>query len=190
MDELTGKNVMFSNESASGASFLKMIFAEKKINPRYTVGYAGDISGVPGDVDAVMVIGDAALTQPWEQRFPYRYDLGGLWKQMTDLPFVFAVWVVRQAYAKENPVQVAAARQLLLDSRSKGDGHLAQIIDAGAKKLKLPSKRISDYYGCLYCDLDEPKVQGMDRFFAGLHTQGILKEKTHIRFFQPPGLGG
>ena len=189
LDELTGKNVMFSNESASGASFLKMIFSLRKIHPRYTVGYAGDIAGIPEDVDAVMVIGDAALTQPWETRFAFRYDLGGLWQKMTGLPFVFAVWVVREAYARTNPERVAAGRTLLLESRSQGYQHLDQIINTGAKKLTLPPERISDYYNCLYCDLDDRKVQGMDLFFTGLYEQGILKEKTDIRFFKSSGQG-
>jgi len=189
LEELTGKTVMFSNESASGASFLKMIFAQQKIWPRYTVGYAGDITNMPEDVDAVMVIGDAALTQPWDLRFPLRYDLGGLWKKMTGLPFVFAVWVVRKAYARQYPDRVAEGQRLLQASRSAGDQYLEQIIHAGAKKLNLPYRRICDYYNSLYCDLDARKVQGMDRFFAGLHEQGILKETPQIRFFQSPGQG-
>lgn len=185
LDELTGKTVMFSNESASGASFLKMIFEQRGIKPHYTVGNAGSIAGIPEAVDAVMVIGDAALTQPWDQRFSYRYDLGGLWKEMTGLPFVFAVWVVREAYARAHPQKVTDCLKLLRESRSVGDRHLNEIIADGEKKLGLSRQRIADYYNCLDCGLDERKVKGMDLFFKGLHEQGILAEPAKIRFFRP-----
>ena len=187
MEDLSGKKVMLSKESASGASFLRMIFEQRGIRPVYTVGNAGDISAVDPDVDAVMVIGDAALTQPWEQRFAHRYDLGGLWKQMTGLPFVFAVWVVREAYARKHPDRVAEGLALLWASRSVGDGHMDRIIRDGQGKLGLSQERIAAYYDCLACDLDDRKIQGMDLFFKGLYDQGILKEPAEIRFFAPPG---
>lgn len=45
---------------------------------------------------AGLIIGDRALSQ--RKQSGYIYDLGTGWKQMTGLPFVFAVWV-----AKETP---------------------------------------------------------------------------------------
>lgn len=39
---------------------------------------------------AGLIIGDRALKA--RSKFPYVYDLGLAWKQMTGLPFVFAVW--------------------------------------------------------------------------------------------------
>lgn len=40
---------------------------------------------------AGLIIGDRALIN--RSKFPYIYDLGLGWKEMTGLPFVFAVWV-------------------------------------------------------------------------------------------------
>ena len=40
---------------------------------------------------AGLIIGDRALVN--RSKFPYIYDLGLGWKEMTSLPFVFAVWV-------------------------------------------------------------------------------------------------
>ncbi|HCY84497.1 MAG TPA: ABC transporter substrate-binding protein [Desulfobacteraceae bacterium] len=184
LDELTGKKVMFSNESASGASFLKMIFAGRGIRPEFSVGAVGHLDRIPEDVDAVMVIGDAALTQTWEDRFEYRFDLGALWHEMTGLPFVFAVWVVRKTFAKAHPELTAAAHELLLASRREGDAHTGEIIEAGTARLGLSRERIRAYYDCLACDLDGRKVEGMAAFFQGLFDQGILKTPAAIRFFE------
>ena len=185
LDELTGKKVMFSNESASGASFLKMIFSGRGIRPEFSVGSVGQLNRIPEDVDAVMVIGDAALTQNWEDRYEYRFDLGALWQEMTGLPFVFAVWVVRKNFAEAHPELTAAAHDLLLASRREGDTHTADIIDAGKERLGLSRDRIREYYHCLSCDLDERKIKGMAAFFQGLYDQSILKAPAAIRFFEP-----
>ena len=54
--------------------------------------YLEEINGTT----AGLIIGDRALTHRKQSK--YIYDLGTGWKQMTGLPFVFAVWV-----AKGNP---------------------------------------------------------------------------------------
>ncbi|MDD9305122.1 MAG: menaquinone biosynthesis protein [Desulfobacter sp.] len=185
LDELTEKSIMFSNESASGASFLKMIFAQRNIVPRFKIGNVGDITKVPDDIDAVMVIGDAALTQPWDQRFKYRLDLGSIWHEMTGLPFVFALWVVRKTFAQQHPERVRAAHDLLLASKTKGYENLETIIGAGQKKLALPYDLIKTYYDLLICDLDSLKIKAMGLFFDSLFDQDILRQKSEIRFFDP-----
>ena len=48
--------------------------------------YIDKISGTT----AGLIIGDRALRS--RNKFPFVYDLGLAWKQMTGLPFVFAVW--------------------------------------------------------------------------------------------------
>jgi chorismate dehydratase len=49
-------------------------------------GYEELISGTTGAV----IIGDRAMEH--KHRFEYVYDLGTAWKELTGLPFVFAVW--------------------------------------------------------------------------------------------------
>ncbi len=185
LDDLSGKTVMFSNESASGASFLKMIFAQRGVVPKFRVGAVGDMSLIPEGVDAVMVIGDSALTQDWHSRFKYQFDLGGIWYEMTGLPFVFAVWAVRKNIAQMHPQMVSDAHSLLLKSKTAGYGNLDTIITAGEEKLNLPRSLIKSYYDHLICDLDPLKVKAMSMFFDSLYDQGILESRVKIRFFTP-----
>lgn len=184
LDDLTGKTVMFSKESATGAAFLKMIFAGRKIHPKFRVGPVGDITAIPPDVDAVMVIGDAALTQPWKKRFSHWYDLGQLWYEMTQLPFVFAVWVVRRDFAAARPDRVARALDLLKASRRAGYAHLDTVIGAGQAKLGLDRQVVKAYYDHLYCDLDQEKIAAMTCFFDGLYQQKMLTSRPEIAFFK------
>jgi chorismate dehydratase len=48
---------------------------------------------------AGLVIGDRALEQ--RNKSKYSYDLGQAWKELTGLPFVFAVWVSNKPMDKQ-----------------------------------------------------------------------------------------
>ena len=181
--ELDGKNVLFSKESVSSSSFLKMIFSRMGISPRYQVGPVGDMEKIPSDVDAVLVIGDDALSLPWEDKFQYRVDLGETWYEMSSLPFVFAVWAVRRQFAQEHPQRVEAILELLKASRKQGYANLETVIEAGQRRLGLSRQVIRNYYRHLYCDLDAPKKQGMALFFESLFEQSILSAPAKIQFF-------
>lgn len=183
LDDLSHKTVMFSQESASAASFLRMIFSEKKVYPDFKVGPVGDINEISDGVDAVLVIGDAALTQPWQDRFIHCFDLGGIWYEMTRLPFVFAVWVVRESFARENPGKVQEVLDLLLESKNMGYANIEEVILVGQKKLNLSYSIVKNYYDLLICDLDPLKVKALKLFFESLYAQKILDTPARVRFF-------
>jgi chorismate dehydratase len=183
IEALSGKRVVFSPESASAASFLKMIFAQKKIAPEFSVSSVSDCTKVVQTADAVLVIGDTALTQPWETQFEHCIDLGQLWYEMTQLPFVFAVWAVRRSFAKKYPEKVTAIHHLLLASRNEGEKHISDIVVAGQQKLGVPKDTIRRYFQLLHCNLDSPKVHAMETFFRSLVEQKVLTEKPVIQFF-------
>ncbi|OGR10885.1 MAG: ABC transporter substrate-binding protein [Desulfobacterales bacterium RIFOXYA12_FULL_46_15] len=185
IDELTGKTVLLSRESASAASFLKMIFHQKNIAPVYQIGDVNNIESVSKNADAALIIGDTALTLPWHQQFNHCIDLGVLWYEMTHLPFVFAVWVVRRSFADSNPLLVKKIHALLMASKAAGYQHLDKIITISANKLSIEEKRIKEYFDLLFCDLNHEKIKAMGIFFDSLFDQGILTEKAEIGFFNP-----
>jgi len=185
IDNLEGKKVMFSQDSASAASFLKMIFNQRKVSPLYEVGSVTHCQMVSKSVDAVLVIGDTALKHPWGQAFKYRIDLGQLWYEMTQLPFVFAVWAVMRSFAEKYPSRVKEIHNLLLESKRQGYQHIDKVIEAGKNKLNLEQLVIKEYFDLLYCDLDGQKIKAMQLFFDSLLDQGILNEKADMEFFNP-----
>jgi len=183
IDDLDAKKVIFSKESASAAAFLKMIFRRKKVSPIFEVGATNNYQKMALDADAALIIGDAALLHPWEEVFNYCIDLGQLWHDMTKLPFVFAVWVVRRSFAAKNPYLTRKIHQLLLTSKDLGYRNIDKVIDAGTNKLGLERSVIKEYFDLLYCDLDAKKIKAMALFFDYLFDQAILKEKVDIQFF-------
>lgn len=183
LDDLHGRRVVLSRESATSSCLVRLIMAQKKQIPVFTTGRLKGLEDVPPDADAAMIIGDAAMNQPWEKRFRYRFDLGSEWFNATGLPFVFALWVVRKSYARKHPDRVGAALDLLIESRAAGYRNIEQVVQAGAHKLNLGTDYVQEYFKRLLCDLDDAKVQGLSFFFDALHHHKIFPDKVAVRFF-------
>ncbi len=85
------KTILLDYQSRTSVGLLKILLKEYwKISPilvKGTVGYETNISGTTGG----LVIGDRAFHQRLKSTFIY--DLGGAWKELTGLPFVFAAWI-------------------------------------------------------------------------------------------------
>jgi chorismate dehydratase len=90
MDEI--EEVYLDYQSRTSVLLCKLLFEKHwkksvKFIPAEDEGYIAQIKGKK----AGLIIGDRALMN--RAKFPYIYDLGLGWKEMTGLPFVFAVWV-------------------------------------------------------------------------------------------------
>lgn len=186
LEELEGKKVLLSRESATGANLLKLLLARKQVRPQYVTADLNTISKDSQEADAVMVIGDKALTLAWKDHFSHVIDLGQAWFDMTGLPFVFAVWAANKTFAATHARELSKISDLLRQSRKQGYTAMDEIIARGNEKLGLPKDLIGQYYKLLYCDMDDAKVQGMQLFFDSLFSQGLLPHKVTIRFFDRP----
>ena len=90
MEEI--EEVYLDYQSRTSVLLCKLLFEKHwkksvKFIPAVDEGYIAAIKGKK----AGLIIGDRALMN--RAKFPYIYDLGLGWKEMTGLPFVFAVWV-------------------------------------------------------------------------------------------------
>jgi len=61
LDELHGRNILLTRESATSVCLVKLIMAQRHLVPVYITGRLKTVEDVPGDVDAALVIGDAAM---------------------------------------------------------------------------------------------------------------------------------
>ncbi len=183
LDELNGKVVVLTRDSATSSSLVQLIMSEKGIVPEFITKKLKTLDDVPKNADAAMIIGDAAMTQPWEKRFKYRVDLGDLWYQTTGLPFVFALWVVRKDQVDKDHLVVKDALELFYKSRAAGYDNIDEVIKNGVNKLSLEESYIKRYFDLLLCDLDHLKIKALKQFFDSLYTHKILKEKVDVKFF-------
>lgn len=141
--------------------------------------------GVPAQestADAVLVIGDRAMKVP-EESFHSVVDLGEAWKEMTGLPFVFALWVVRPG------VDLGDLPEALGRSRAEGLAHAGELASLHGPRLGLDVGTCYDYLTrVLSYDLGEPEIAGLRRFAEMAAALDLAPEGVDLVFHRPRDL--
>jgi chorismate dehydratase len=184
------RRVALDASSRTSAALVRILFARHwKAEPEY-IEAEPNLAAMLAQADAALLIGDPALqfllhargAETSGQENLHVYDLAEEWWRMTNLPFVFAAWAVRQA-AVRTP---QARRQLLRDFRdSRADGlrHLDAIARAAAERLELPGGRLERYLRhSIDYRLDAPQRAGLELFFRCAHELGLIDAARPLEF--------
>jgi chorismate dehydratase len=119
--------------------------------------------------EAVLLIGDKVISQ-WREAWPHQVDFGELWKELTGLPFVFAVWVARKGIDRNN------LGGLLSEARDRGckDARRLATIYGPERGWPLP---VAEEYLTRYMKyrLDVPSRQGLQTFIDMAAQMGLLQ---------------
>lgn len=141
--------------------------------PAAFVPHPPDLDAMLAACDAALLIGDPALLaledcaarqQRTGEELLY-LDLGAEWRRLTGLPWISALWGVR-----EEAVRSAAPRKQLLDdllgSRDAGLSHIDDLADEWAMHIDVPRTTIQNYLSKnIYYILDDDCLVGLRRFY-------------------------
>lgn len=169
---LRGKKVLLSAQSQTSVALVKIILEEfYGIQPHYVQG-AVDAQGVVADYAAVLAIGDDALRLKEQGDFPVQLDLSEVWQAHTGLPFVFAVWAVREDFCRRDPVTVVEIHAELQRCIAEGKNDLLPICELVAPRIPMAVAACQAYLRGMEYDLGPAKVQALEKFFALLVKRG------------------
>jgi len=181
------KRVALDSSSRTSAALVKILFALLwKREPEY-VEAAPDLKAMMSSADAALLIGDPALQfmlhspaagapEPGEKAW-HVYDLAEEWAHLTNLPFVFAFWVVR--------AEAAGARLVsdFLQSRDQGLEHISEIAHEAAARLQLPGGLLERYLrSSIQYRLDAPHRAGLESFYHRAHELGLIEKARPLEF--------
>ncbi len=171
MTELGGARVLLSNQSETSAALVKVILEEfVRVRPIYS---SGEVCGGEGQkARAVLAIGDDALRLVSEKRYAFQYDLGEIWQQQTGLPFVFAVFAVREEFCRDHAGELAEIHGEFLRCRARGREEMLTICEQVAQRIPMPCENCYAYLRAIEHDLGPEKQQALERFFAHLIARG------------------
>lgn len=97
IEDLDGSRIAITGESSTSVRLLKIL-----LRRRYGIRGTQFVSTTELHTDAILLIGDAALNnRRGLPSYARVYDLAELWIEWTELPFVFARWIVRRDLNKE-----------------------------------------------------------------------------------------
>ena len=187
-EQLGNKTIILTRDSAAAAALLKLLFRIHGLTPRFITGEVKTPSMIPPEVDAALVIGDAALRHNWQDRFSHVRDLGIMWFDLTGLPFVFAVWAVRKSLAESRPEKVRAITTAFHKSRAAGMHHIQAIASRASAALGIDETISRDYYRRLNYNLGASQRKGLETFFAMLYREKLIAEPVRLSVFSDPGV--
>ncbi|VTS06136.1 menaquinone biosynthetic enzyme MqnA/MqnD family protein [Tuwongella immobilis] len=130
------------------------------------------------DTDAVLLIGDRAM-RACLPGYAYAYDLGQEWTDWTGLPFVFAVWAVRDG------VDLEGVDLALAEAKAYGLSQVGAIAQREAPGLGLDAGFCRRYLtNILHFDLGPREQAGLHHFYTlardlELAPQGVTFESYH-----------
>jgi chorismate dehydratase len=142
--------------SCDPASKTSNILAELLLKRHFHIAHDIKISH-SGDADAYVVIGDRALCT--EPAFA-SYDLAAEWKNMTGLPFVFAVWVHRAGFSQKFKLY-----KIVQKAKVTGLEAIERLAKVHAARLGLPNTFCYHYLtSCLHYDIGPQETAAMQLF--------------------------
>lgn len=183
-EQLTGKTVILTRESATAAALSRYLFASRNVKPGIETGKILCACDFREDAAAALVIGDSALKEKWASHYSHVWDLGEMWKKQTGLPFVFALWAARKSFAYENPEWISAIVEQFYLSRCQGKKHILKILPIACKRLGIDEAACTEYYKRLHYSLNPMQIKGLEAFFNGLYQENIIPRPVKLSFFQ------
>jgi len=177
LEELGNKEVLLTDQSAT-SQFLMRLVLKKRFNCqcRFTKGKVTPETVRTKKPDAFLLIGDPALYYKKFEDYPYVTDLAELWREWSGLPFVFAVWAVRNESLDIFGDTIVAINRLLCQSRKIGMDNLEIIAKEAAGKVNISQKRCLDYLNGLTFDLNKECRAGLRLYSDYLAEEGLLQE--------------
>lgn len=130
-------------------------------------------------------IGDRALEEMASQRWTFFWDLGEVWSQWTGLPFVFALWLVREEVLEEKPDLLEEAYRNLKEASRQASTKFHICAKEAATKLKMEGFDFLNYFLGLDYFLEQSHWEGLMRFASELSAQGKIAHIPPLRFWPP-----
>lgn len=156
------KEIYLDTASCTSVNLLKVLLAEKGLKPELKPldSYAN-----ASNHDAVLLIGNAAIEFRRANPDAEVWDLGAAWMELTNLPFVYAVWVLRRG--QEN----RKLRRLLREARDFGLDTLDYIISSNTL-YDLDFRK--DYLGWhIHYHMGSDEKRGIAKFIELLNKHGL-----------------
>ena len=160
--------------SESSNALLQIILYEKlQLGVELAPLQFGEDPAARGDLDGFVMIGDRCLTYAAPPGYE-AVDLAAEWHGFTNLPFVFALWLVRRG------VDLEGLNTDLFLAKREGLRHVDDIAREAAPLLNLDYVRAKTYISrIVHYDLGRQELGGLDLFRRYLIRQGLV----------PPGSG-
>jgi chorismate dehydratase len=165
------KEIFCDTASLTSVNLLKVLLAERGLRPEFKS--LENYEAAP-EKDFVLLIGDRAIDFQRAPRAHEIFDLGSAWFELTNMPFVYAVWAMKRG------IENKELRRELRDAKRFGMDTLDGIIETRAE---YDEDFRRDYLGWhIHYHLAEDEKRGIVRFCELLrkHSLGPVFEPKYV----------
>lgn len=123
-----------------------------------------------------LIIGDSALQK--RHNFKYILDLGGLWKEMTGMPFVYAVWQSRGTCINGWRRRIFELGQIA-ENRMKIDPttYFPKRMPVDEQGREIP---LSEYWKTIYFQLGKQEIRSLTAYLCLARNLGLVKKVDEV----------
>ncbi|XPV75292.1 MAG: menaquinone biosynthetic enzyme MqnA/MqnD family protein [Desulfovibrio sp.] len=181
--ELEGETILVSAQTHTSAALLKILMARKyKVNVSFHTGKATEILATGARPPAILAIGDEALRLRDHKDYPILLDMGEEWRQWTDLPFIFGVWIAQKSSVEKSPKDLRQAARALVSAKEWGKENIDSICQIAEKRCCQSKEQMKSYFDGLVYDLGEREKLGLMKFIEYLHEEGMIDQVAPLHF--------
>ena len=150
-----------------------------------------DLDAMLAEHDAAILIGDPALyaledRQSREDRTGEKlvyHDLAEEWIKFTGVPWISAVWAVREASLAARNLSLGELAEDFTASRDHGLANIEPLVAEWAGRIAIPAQTIRAYLtGNIFYELDAACIAGLERFYRLALETGTLPQSPHTPF--------
>lgn len=181
---LDGVSIGLTGESETSVILLKIILSLKYsfANSYYRVEGFGH--NLYDEHDALLLIGDRALRAASKASGGYVYDLGALWHEFTGLPFVFALWLLREDAMSHSAAAAYLLHERLVSSKHIALENFAEIAATLKQNIWTNSSFLIKYWNVISYDLTSEHIEGLKLFYRYAAECGFIEAEPHLRIFE------
>lgn len=180
LSDFEGKTLCIPETTASSAALIKIILWLKGMNVNIKHCPGTDIEQMLNKGDAALLIGDSAIHAIG--KYCIIADLGNEWKKLTGKKMVYALWVVREDFARKHPDKVKYVLKTLLWSKDYAYKNITEVANFISRKKKIDCNFMREYLHTLNYDFDSESVESLELYFKYAKECGIVQD-VKLRFF-------
>lgn len=141
-----------------------------------------DRAAEDADADAVLLIGDRAM-RACLPGFVHAFDLGQEWHDWTGLPFVYAIWAVREG------VDLGEVEPALHEAKRRGLARVGQIAQHEAPGLGLDAGFCRRYLqNIIHFDLGPRELAGLHHYYMLACEVGLARRGVNLELYRAANL--
>jgi chorismate dehydratase len=185
--ELEGKKVCLTSSSATSVALLKILFEHYFHVDTIFETTTPNLESMLKKGDGALLIGDDAMLAHHlikEKEMSVRVtDLGETWKEFTGEKMVYALWVVKESFARSKPEIVDQITEDFQQSRRIGWSDPASLVNKAHKKSGLPLPVVDDYFQTIQHDLGDDEKRALLTFFDYAYKSDLISERTQLKIW-------